>query len=130
MGVKQFNTIDEYIASHPADVQLILRELRRVIVEAAPLAQEAISYGIPTFRLNGNLVHFGAYKNHIGFYPTPSGIQAFENDLSPYERSKGAVKFPINERLPLELVRKIVRYRVQENLQKKKSRTKTAVLTK
>lgn len=120
---RQFKTIDEYIAMFPEDVQRILNELRQTIKEAAPEAQETINYQMPTFTLNGNLVHFAAFQNHIGFYPTPSGIEAFKNELSLYKGAKGSVQFPIDQPLPLSLIRKIVEYRVQENLtrrQKKK----------
>ena len=93
-----YSNIDEYIAMFPPDVQATLRRLREVIKGAAPGAEEAIRYGMPTFRLNGNLVHFAAYKTHIGFYPTPSGIEAFQKELSKYEVSKGTVRFPIGAR--------------------------------
>ena len=115
---KKFKTIDEYIDSFPKKVQDILEKLRQVIGKSAPKAEETISYQIPTFKLNGNLVHFAAYKNHIGFYPTPSGIEAFKNELSPYEVAKGSVKFPIDKPIPFDLVRNIVEYRVKENLNK------------
>jgi len=118
MDNKQIKSIDEYISSFPEDVQDVLEKLRRVIKEAAPEAQETISYRMPTFKLNGNLVHFAAYKNHIGFYPTPSGIDAFKKDLSPYETSKGTIKFPIDQPIPFALVKKIVKYRVNEVLSK------------
>ena len=118
---KQFETIDEYIAAFPRDVQAILEELRRTIRDEAPDAEETISYGIPTFDLNGrHLVHFAAYKNHVGFYPTSSGINAFRKELSNYEVSKGTVRFPIGEPIPFDLVKKIVRYRVKEDLGKRK----------
>ncbi len=113
----QPNNIDEYIATFPPDVQKILNMLRATIQKAAPDATEKISYAMPTFYLNGNLVHFAAYKNHIGFYPAPSGIEAFEKELSVYKTSKGAVQFPINKPLPFALITKIVRYRVKENLE-------------
>jgi len=116
---RQFKTIDEFISAFPKNVQDILEELRRVIRESAPESEETISYGIPTFKLNGNLVHFGAFKNHIGFYPTSSGIVAFKKELSPYKHSKGSVQFPIDKPIPFGLVKKIVRYRVKENLDKK-----------
>jgi uncharacterized protein YdhG (YjbR/CyaY superfamily) len=116
---RQFNTIDEYINAFPQDVQHILNELRRTIREAAPEAEETIRYQMPTLRLNGNLVHFAAFKNHIGFYPTPSGIEAFKTELSPYHGAKGSVQFPIDQPLPLTLIRKIVEYRVRENSQRK-----------
>lgn len=114
-----FVSIDEYIAAFPKETQKILEELRVTIKAAAPEAKEKISYQMPTFALKGNLVHFAAYKNHIGFYPTPSGIQAFKNELSRYEGAKGSVRFPIGEPLPLELISRIVKFRVAENLNKK-----------
>jgi len=116
----QFRTIDEYIAEFPENVRDILEELRRVIRQAAPQAQEAMRYGIPTFRLNGNLVHFAAFKNHIGFYPTPSAIEDFKEELSSYRQAKGSVQFPINKPIPYDLVRKIVKYRVKESLKSEK----------
>ena len=116
---KQFETIDEYIKTFPADTQRILEKMRQTIRKAAPEAVEAISYRMPTFKLNGNLVHFAAFKNHIGFYPTPSGIEAFRKELSPYKGAKGSVQFPINKPIPFDLVEKIVKYRVQENLREK-----------
>jgi len=115
---KRFKTMDEYIATFPENVQEILEKMRQTIREAAPEAKEAISYQMPTFKLNGNLVHFAAYKNHVGFYPTPSGIDVFKKELAPYETSKGTVKFPIDKPIPHDLVRKIVAYRVKENLDK------------
>lgn len=114
----EFINIDEYISTFPEEVQEILTEFRKTILEAAPEAVEKISYQMPTFFLNGNLVHFAGYKNHIGFYPTPSGISAFGEELSNYKSSKGAVQFPINEKLPLKLIAKIVKFRVEENLRK------------
>lgn len=119
---RQFQTIDEYIGAFPEDVQRILNELRQTIKEAAPEAQETISYQIPTFTLNGNLVHFAAFEKHIGFYPTPSGMEAFKQELSRYKGAKGSVQFPIDEPLPLPLIRRIVEYRVKENLEKKQKR--------
>jgi uncharacterized protein YdhG (YjbR/CyaY superfamily) len=110
------NTIDQYIAGFPADVQQILQQIRQTIREAAPDAQEAISYQMPTFKLHGNLVHFAAYKKHIGFYPTPSGIEAFKDELAPYASSKGAVQFPLDQPMPYDLIRRIVTFRVAENL--------------
>ena len=115
---EKFETIDDYINTFPEDVQLILQGLRRTIREAAPQAREAISYQMPTFKLNGNLVHFAAYKNHIGFYPAPSGIEAFKDDLAPYRFSKGAIQFPIDQPIPHDLVSKIVQFRVTEQLNK------------
>ena len=114
---KAFKTIDEYISGFPKEAQVVLRELRQEIRKSAPEAEETISYGIPTFDLNGfHLVHFAAYKNHIGFYPTSSGIRAFQKDLSSFKTSKGAVRFPLTEPIPFDLVRKIVRFRVKENM--------------
>ena len=115
---KKFATIDEYINTFPEDVQLLLQDLRQAIRDAAPQAKEAISYQMPTFKLHGNLVHFAAYKKHIGFYPAPSGIEAFKEDLAPYQFSKGAIQFPIAEPIPHDLVRKIVQFRVREQLNK------------
>ena len=108
-------TIDEYIRTFPKNVQEKLQALRKTIKMAAPGAGETISYGIPTFDLGGHLVHFAAYKNHIGFYPTSSGIRAFKKELSPYKTSKGTVQFPIDRPLPLALIARIVKYRVTEN---------------
>ncbi len=116
----QFNSIDEYIKTFPRDIQDILEELRQTIRDAAPEAKEAISYQIPTFKLNGNLVHFAAFKNHIGFYPTSSGIEAFKKELSTYKCSKGTVQFPLDKPVPLDLVKRIVLFRVKENQAKKR----------
>jgi uncharacterized protein YdhG (YjbR/CyaY superfamily) len=121
---RHFETMDEYINTFPEDVRAILNELRQTIREAAPEAEETISYQMPTFRLNGNLVHFAAFKNHVGFYPTPTGIEAFKDELSPYKGAKGSVQFPIDQPLPLSLIRRIVAYRVKENSAHKPRRTK------
>lgn len=110
----QPKTIDEYINSFPDEVQALLQSLRQTIKEEAPDAQEVIKYGIPTFVLNGNLVHFGGYKNHIGFYPTPSGTEAFQEEIAPYKARKGTIQFPLNQPLPLDLIRRIVAFRVKE----------------
>ena len=115
-----FKTIDEYIATFPKNVQNILEELRKAIRESAPKAEEAISYQMPTFKLNGNLVYFAAWKNHIGFYPTSSAIEAFKEELAGYEVSKGTIKFPINKPIPFDLVKKMVRSKVKEKLDKRK----------
>jgi uncharacterized protein YdhG (YjbR/CyaY superfamily) len=112
-------TIDEYIAGFPPDVQDILQKIRLSIHQAAPDAQEAISYQMPTFKLNGNLVHFAAFKKHIGFYPVPSGIEAFKDELSAYHQGKGSVQFPLDQPIPYDLIRRIVQFRVQENLAKR-----------
>ena len=111
-------TIDEFIAGYPVPVQELMQKLRQVIRAAAPEARETINYGIPTFTLEGNLVHFAAARNHIGFYPAPSGIEKFKDELSGYELSKGTVKFPLDKPLPYDLITRIVAFRVQENLDK------------
>ena len=108
-------TIDEYVADFPKNIQEVLEKLRATIRKAAPGAEETINYAIPTFTLNGNLVHFAAFKNHIGFYPAPSGIEAFKKELSVYEGAKGSIKFPIDKPLPLALITKIVKFRAKEN---------------
>lgn len=110
--------INEFIAVFPEDTQKILQELRKIIHRAVPEAEEVISYQMPAFKLNGILVYFSAYKNHIGFYPTSSGIAAFSGKLASYECSKGTVKFPLDKPLPVDLITEIVRYRVKENLEK------------
>jgi len=110
-----YQTIDEYIEQYPEDIQKILKKIRSVIIEAAPDATEKISYQMPTFFLKGNLVHFAAYKNHIGFYPVPSGIEKFKEELSQYKGAKGSVQFPIDKPMPLDLIRRIVLFRVEEN---------------
>jgi uncharacterized protein YdhG (YjbR/CyaY superfamily) len=110
--------IDEYIAGCPEDVQPILQKIRAIIHEAAPEAGEMINYGIPTFTLKGNLVHFAAFKKHIGFYPTPSGIEKFKNELSVYEGAKGSVQFPLDQPIPYDLIRDIVVFRAKESLEK------------
>lgn len=109
---------DEYIAQYPKDVQQVLVKIRAVIKESAPKAVEKISYQMPAFHLNGYLVGFAVHTRHIGLYPTPSGIEAFKEELSAYKLSKGAVQFPLDEPMPLELISKIVRFRVAENLKK------------
>ncbi|HWI47051.1 MAG TPA: DUF1801 domain-containing protein [Rummeliibacillus sp.] len=119
-----FNTIDEYIAQFPSEVQVKLQKLREVIIEAAPGAEEKISYQMPAFVLKGNLVYFAAYKNHIGFYPTSSGIQAFQDELSQYKGGKGTVQFPIDEPLPFELISRIVKFRVADNIKKAEDKGK------
>lgn len=108
-------TIDEYIAAFPPAVRAILEKMRLTIRKAAPEATERISYRIPTFYLNGNLVHFAAFKHHIGFYPTSSGVAEFQGELEKYKTSKGAIQFPIDEPLPLNLVKWIVEFRAKEN---------------
>ena len=117
-------TIDEYIATFPVDIQAILQKVRETIRKAAPQAEEAISYQMPTFKLNGNLVHFAAFKNHIGFYPVPSGIEKFKKELSVYPQGKGSVQFPLDRPIPYALISKIVKFRVKENLEKAKAKRK------
>ncbi|MGO4697982.1 iron chaperone [Paenibacillus sp. 2TAB26] len=113
-----FETIDQYIAHYSPEIQDILEKIRGVIKVAAPEATEKISYQMPTFVLHGNLVHFAAYKNHIGLYPAPSGIEAFKQQLSPYKGAKGSIRFPLDEPIPYELIGEIVKYRVAENIEK------------
>jgi uncharacterized protein YdhG (YjbR/CyaY superfamily) len=119
-----FDSIDEYIATFSEDIQKILQELRAVVKAAAPEATEKISYQMPTFFLKGNLVHFAAYNKHIGFYPTPSGIEAFQEELSVYKSAKGSIQFPIDQPLPFDLIRRIVHYRVAENIRNAESKTR------
>lgn len=118
------NVIDAYIANSPKNVQVILEKVRATIRKAAPKAEETINYGIPTFTLAGNLVHFAGFKSHIGFYPTPSGIEKFKAELSKYEGAKGSVKFPLDKPIPYTLIGKIVKFRVKENLEKAEAKKK------
>lgn len=111
-------TIDEYIEGFPRDVRALLERLRMTIRKAAPRAEEAIKYQIPTFVLDGNLVHFGAFKKHIGFYPASSGVRKFSKELSAFEGGKGTVQFPLDKPIPFSLVGKIVKFRVAENLER------------
>lgn len=113
-----FKSIDEYIATFPEATQVLLQEMRATIKAAAPDAVEKISYQMPTFAQQGNVVHFAAFKNHIGFYPVPRGVEAFEQELSLYDGSKGTVRFPMDKPLPLALISRIVQFRVTENLKK------------
>ena len=117
---RRYQSIDEYIQSFPEHAQAKLKQLRSLIREIAPEAQEKISYQMPAFYLDGNLVYFAAFSRHIGFYPTSSGIANFRSELSKYKSSKGAVQFPIEEPLPVELIKRIVRFRVQESSKKNK----------
>ena len=122
--VAQSAEIDAYIAGFPAEVQEILQRVRAVIRKAAPAAQEAMKYGIPTLVLNGNLIHFAGFKSHIGLYPTPSGIVAFKKELAGYASSKGAVQFPLDKPIPYALIEKITKFRVKENLARAKMKAK------
>ncbi|MBI5649060.1 MAG: DUF1801 domain-containing protein [Chloroflexi bacterium] len=114
--------IDEYIAGFSPEVQAILEKIRLTIRKAAPDAKEKISYQMPTFTLNGNLVHFASFKNHIGFYPVPSGIEKFKKELAGYASGKGSVQFPLDQPIPYGLISKIVKFRVKENLAKAKGK--------
>lgn len=126
-GEKQApTTVDEYISAYSEAVQQSLQAVREAVRGAAPEAEEAISYGVPTLRLNGNLVSFGASKNHIGFYPTPAAIEAFQERLAPYKGAKGSVQFPYDQPLPLELIADIVRFRAEQQKSKKPKRAKKA----
>jgi uncharacterized protein YdhG (YjbR/CyaY superfamily) len=117
-------TIDEYIAGFPGEIQATLMKVRQTIHEAAPEAQEKISYAMPTFFLKGNLVHFAAFKHHIGFYPAPTGILEFRDELAQYEGSKGAIRFPLDKPVPYDLIGRIVRFRVKENLRRAEEKRK------
>lgn len=121
-----FSTIDEYIALHPKEVQILLQEIRETIKNSAPDAVEKISYQMPTFYLKGNLVHFAAFKNHIGFYPAPQGIEEFKTELSAYEGSKGTVRFSYDQPIPHQLISKIVKFRVAGNLEHAKTKKNKA----
>lgn len=113
--MERYKDIDQYISTFPADVQVILNKMRETIQKAAPDAVEAIAYQMPTFKLNGkNLVHFGAWKSHIGFYPTPSGTEKFQKEISKYKAAKGSIQFQLAEEIPYELVKEITEFRVGE----------------
>src|SRR5687768_11127308 len=117
------NDVDQYIASFPKEMQERLQTLRKIILKEVPDAEEKIGYGIPTYKLNGkNLVHFGGFKNHVGFYPTPSGLTAFEKELSGYLAGKGSAQFPNDKPLPVTLITKIVKFRVKENQEEAKTK--------
>ena len=118
-------TIDDYIADFPPEVQAILERIRATIRKAAPGAEEAIKYRLPTFVLKGNLVHFGAFKKHIGFYATPTGNRKFQDELSAYPGAKGSVQFPLDKPIPFGLVSKMVKFRVKENLARSAAKRKT-----
>jgi len=109
------DTVTQFIDAYPDDVRKILKKIRQVIKKAAPKAQEAMAYGIPTFKLNGNLVHFSGFKKHIGFFPSPSGIIAFKKELAAYKTTKGTIQFPLDKPIPYTLITKIVKFRVREN---------------
>lgn len=116
-----FKTVEEYISGFPENVKILLQQMRETIIKAAPKAQEVISYQMPAYKYLGILVYFAAYKNHIGFYPTASGIEAFKNELSKYKGGKGSVQFPLDKPLPLALISKIVKFKLKENMRKAES---------
>jgi uncharacterized protein YdhG (YjbR/CyaY superfamily) len=117
-------TIDEYIAGFPPDIQEILEKIRETVRKAAPNAEETIKYRMPTFTLKGNLVYFAGFKEHIGFYPVPSGIEAFKKDLSVYKQGRGSVQFPFNKPIPYGLISRIVKFRVKENVKRAAAKEK------
>ena len=119
---KHYTTIDDYIAASPENTRAMLEKIRQIIRENAPNAEETISYGMPSFKLNGNLVYFAAFKNHIGFYPVPSGIEAFRDELAPFIAGKGTLQFPLDKPIPYDIIKKVVVFRVKENLAKAKKR--------
>lgn len=121
---KSAETIDDYIKDFPKEVQKVLEQVRKTVRKAAPNAVEAIKYGIPTFVLGGNLVHFGAFKTHIGFYAAPTAHEAFAKELSKYKQGKGSVQFPLDEPMPLDLITEITRFRVKQNLEKSSKKKK------
>lgn len=125
MKNKSATTIDEYIECFPKNIQELLQQVRATIKKAAPKAEEAIKYAMPTFVWKGNLVHFAAFKNHIGFYPAPMGIEEFKKELSVYKGAKGSVQFPLDKPMPLALISKIVKFRIKKNLDKAKMKMKT-----
>ena len=128
MNTAKPETIDQYIADFPTEIQQVLEEVRSTIRQMVPDARECISYGIPTFDMGkSHLVHFAGFKQHIGLYPTPTGMEAFKADLAPYKQGKGSVQFPLDQPMPLDLIRKIVKYRVEvvtEELNRKKGQKK------
>lgn len=116
--------VDQFISAFPEATQVLLQKMRATIRKAAPGAEETINYGIPTFKLQGNLVHFSGYKNHIGFYPGPSALIAFKAELAGYESAKGSVKFPVNRAIPYPLIARMVKFRVKENLARQAAKKK------
>lgn len=120
--MKKKESVREYISLFPLSTQKKLKQLRALIKKTAPKAAESISYGMPSYKLNGPLVYFAAYKNHIGFYPTPAPILAFEKDLKKYKSSKGAVQFPLDQKLPISLIGKMIKFKMRGNLSKVKSK--------
>ena len=125
MATRKFETIDEYIAAFPEDVRRMLERVRRTIRKAAPEAVETISYQIPTFKLNGNLISFAAFKHHIGMYPAPAGTKAYQTALSPYKAAKASIRFPLDQSIPYELVSQTVLFRLKETAAKKRGKVAT-----
>jgi uncharacterized protein YdhG (YjbR/CyaY superfamily) len=123
--LNKFKNVDEYIASFPVEIQEILGQVRETIKKAAPGAEEVISYGMPSFRQNGQLLYFAAYKNHIGFYPLTTGVEAFKTRLSAYKWTRGTIQFPFDKPLPVDLISKIVKFRVNENIDKSKIKNRS-----
>ena len=128
--MKTFKDIDSYIAEQVPDVRARLEQIRQVVKTSAPKAEEVISYGMPAFKFHGMLVYFAAFKNHIGFYALPSGNEAFQKELSAYKQGKGSIQFPLDKPVPLALIKKIVKFRVKENLEKVTSRASVTVTKK
>jgi uncharacterized protein YdhG (YjbR/CyaY superfamily) len=123
--MKTFKDVNEYISSHPKEIQKILKQFRATIKKAAPLAEEAISYGMPSYKYNGVLAYFGAFKNHIGFYAMPTGHAHFKKELSVYKVGKGSVQFPIDKPMPIALITKMIKFRLKENMEKAKAKKTT-----
>ncbi len=130
INMQTFEDIDSYIAEQVPDVRTRLEQIRQVVKTSAPKAEEVISYGMPAFKFHGMLVYFAAFKNHIGFYALPSGNEAFQKELSAYKQGKGSIQFPLDKPVPLALIKKIVKFRVKENLEKVTSRASVTVTKK
>jgi len=122
MATKKPTSVEEYIAGFPKETQKILQEVRAIIRKAAPIAEETIAYAMPAYKLNGPLVYFAGYEHHIGFYATPTGHEAFKEELSKYKQGRGSVQFPLDEPMPLKLIERIVKFRVKENQGKAKTK--------
>jgi uncharacterized protein YdhG (YjbR/CyaY superfamily) len=123
MQATKFKTVDEYIGTFPPKTKSLLKEMRQIIKKAAPKAEEVISYNMPAYKLNGPLVYFAGYNHHIGFYPTGSGTEAFKKEISKYETSKGTIRLPLDEPLPVKLISDIVKFRIAANAEKLKVKT-------